>query len=281
MSGVWKAPEPVTSLAWSAPLALTSFSSFSMAALLPPQVAPFGKRAFATWQTVPEPISSRTCLQKPSSLSRFSPATDNSACAPPLVDASAMASDRTFMIFSPSSKDMTPAATSAAYSPTPRPATAPGRPAASGASSFNFSKAARPAMNMTGWQTSVFSSFDAGPFKHTSSASQPRMPLALLSRSLTPPTSFTFSSIFTYCEPCPGKSRPTGMGGSLGMSAAFGAATTISGSSSSSSGSGPVPYFMASKPHVSAAPGRLEKKPFAGFLPNSWHLYCLALAVEP
>mmetsp|Transcript_106543 Transcript_106543/g.318403 ORF Transcript_106543/g.318403 Transcript_106543/m.318403 type:complete len:248 (-) Transcript_106543:424-1167(-) len=215
MSGVWKAPELVTSFAWRAPFAFTSFSSFSIDALVPPQVAPFGKSAFATWQTVPSPISLLTSLQRLSSLSRLRPATESSAWAPPLVDASAIASDRTFMIFRPSSKDITPAATSAANSPTPRPATAPGRATASGVSSFSFSRPARPAMNITGWQTSVFSSLDPGPVRQTSKGSQPRMPLAVLSMSFTAGMSFTPLNILTYCEPWPGKSKPAEVGCSV------------------------------------------------------------------
>mmetsp|Transcript_17025 Transcript_17025/g.22977 ORF Transcript_17025/g.22977 Transcript_17025/m.22977 type:complete len:219 (+) Transcript_17025:519-1175(+) len=183
-----------------------------MAALVPPHVAPFGKSALDTWQMVPVPISSRTCLHKPSSLSRFKPATESSACAPPVAEAAAIASDRTFMTFKPSSRDITPAATSAANSPTPSPATAPGLLAASGATCFSFSRPARHAKNITGWQTSVFSSLEPGPLRQTSRASQPRMVLALLSMSFTAGMSFTSLSIFTYCEPWPGKSRPTEVG---------------------------------------------------------------------
>mmetsp|Transcript_36658 Transcript_36658/g.85295 ORF Transcript_36658/g.85295 Transcript_36658/m.85295 type:complete len:220 (+) Transcript_36658:185-844(+) len=150
MRGVWKAPELVTSLAWSAPFAFTSFSSFSMAALVPPQVAPLGNSAVATWHTVPAPISFRTCLQKPSSLSRLMPATESSACASPLVEASAKASARIFASSKPSRSVKTPAATSAVSSPMPRPATAPGRAATSGACCFSFSRPARPATSITG-----------------------------------------------------------------------------------------------------------------------------------
>mmetsp|Transcript_111069 Transcript_111069/g.269919 ORF Transcript_111069/g.269919 Transcript_111069/m.269919 type:complete len:240 (-) Transcript_111069:598-1317(-) len=238
-----------------------------MAALVPPHVAPFGKSALDTWQMVPVPISSRTCLHKPSSLSRFKPATESSACAPPVAEAAAIASDRTFMTFKPSSRDITPAATSAANSPTPSPATAPGLLAASGATCFSFSRPARHAKNITGWQTSVFSSLEPGPLRQTSRASQPRMVLALLSMSFTAGMSFTSLSIFTYCEPWPGNSKPMGKGFTAGA-----AANEAAKSCSSSSGSAiSPPYLAASRPCFFAAPGRLKYQPLAGGFPNSQH----------
>mmetsp|Transcript_52212 Transcript_52212/g.161729 ORF Transcript_52212/g.161729 Transcript_52212/m.161729 type:complete len:206 (-) Transcript_52212:524-1141(-) len=194
--------------------------------------------------------------------------------------ASCMASPRTFTIFRPVSKSKTPATVSATYSPKESPATAWQRSIRSGLVPRNFSMAARPPTYMAGWQNFVCSSLDSGPLMQRSSRSQPRIFSAVASISFTAGRSFTLLSIFTYCEPWPGKSRPTSRGGSAGTRGF--AATTGSGSSSSSSGTrAPVPYLFGSKPHISAAPGRLEKNPFAGFLPNSQTPYCLALLSGP
>eukprot|EP00409_Alexandrium_fundyense_P001869 CAMPEP_0185907618 /NCGR_PEP_ID=MMETSP0196C-20130402/7409_1 /TAXON_ID=2932 /ORGANISM="Alexandrium fundyense, Strain CCMP1719" /LENGTH=48 /DNA_ID= /DNA_START= /DNA_END= /DNA_ORIENTATION= len=48
------------------------------------------------------------------------------------------------------------------------------------------------------------------------------MSLAFSNILLTPGRSCTDVIIFTYCEPCPGNSSPTGMSGSMDVNAAFG-----------------------------------------------------------
>eukprot|EP00416_Gambierdiscus_australes_P010667 CAMPEP_0171138642 /NCGR_PEP_ID=MMETSP0766_2-20121228/135414_1 /TAXON_ID=439317 /ORGANISM="Gambierdiscus australes, Strain CAWD 149" /LENGTH=110 /DNA_ID=CAMNT_0011602259 /DNA_START=117 /DNA_END=449 /DNA_ORIENTATION=+ len=67
-------------------------------------------------------------------------------------------------------------------------------------------------MNMHGWQNLVSSSFSSGPSWQSSNTSKPRIGPALSSISFTAGKSFTPSNIFTYCEPCPGKIKPTGSG---------------------------------------------------------------------
>mmetsp|Transcript_147189 Transcript_147189/g.410017 ORF Transcript_147189/g.410017 Transcript_147189/m.410017 type:complete len:274 (-) Transcript_147189:583-1404(-) len=267
MSGVWKAPWVLRTLACNAPAFSLRSLRVRMVGSVPAQEKPLGKSSFAIRQMAFLPSVLAASWQSCSSLPFSRPATESMACLPTFA-ASSMASPRIFTSLRPSSKLKTLAAHSAVYSPRERPAVAVNRVASAGFSTFSFSSPARPAMYMAGWHLEVSSSFDSGPLRQSSRTSQPRISLALLSMVLTAGMSLTPVIIFMYCEPWPGKSSPTGSGGSAGVSATAGlAATASSGSSSSSgSGSGPVPYFIGSKPHTSAAPGRLEKKPFEGFL---------------
>mmetsp|Transcript_41089 Transcript_41089/g.64998 ORF Transcript_41089/g.64998 Transcript_41089/m.64998 type:complete len:200 (-) Transcript_41089:304-903(-) len=150
-----------------------------------------------------------------------------------------MASPLNFTTFNPVSKSKTPATASAVYSPRDRPATAWQRSTFSGFSLRSFSIAARPATNIAGWQAFVRSNSDSGPLRHRSSRLKSSMLAALSSISFTAGMSFTFPIIFTYCEPCPGKSSATGSepiacAGSTWLSAS--GFTTFSGSGGKAAG---------------------------------------------
>mmetsp|Transcript_106105 Transcript_106105/g.228577 ORF Transcript_106105/g.228577 Transcript_106105/m.228577 type:complete len:358 (+) Transcript_106105:71-1144(+) len=284
---VWKPPEVFSTLAWSAPALSARSLSVRIAASVPAQEKPFGKSSLAIWQTASPPSFRAASRQHRSSVALSRPATDSMACLPTAA-ASCMDSPRSLTSLRPSSKEKTPAAVRAVYSPSDRPAHTWKRVAASSLSARSFSMPAMPAMNIAGWQNLVSSSFSSGPLRQSSRMSNPRMDLAFTSISCTAGMSFTVDIIFTYCEPCPGKSRPTGIGGSAfgpaGSAATFGLAAapgSMKSSSSSPSGRGPVPYFIGSKPSDSAAPGRLEKNPAAGFLPHSQQLYAFALFWVP
>mmetsp|Transcript_95391 Transcript_95391/g.246552 ORF Transcript_95391/g.246552 Transcript_95391/m.246552 type:complete len:226 (+) Transcript_95391:629-1306(+) len=119
-----------------------------------------------------------------------------------------MAELRTLTSSIPSSNVKTPAAHSAVYSPSDSPATAPGRSAASCRTSRSLWRPAMPARNMHGWQTLVSCSLSSGPLRHASKGSKPSTRVAVATILMTSGSSFRSSSIFTYCEPCPGKSSP-------------------------------------------------------------------------
>mmetsp|Transcript_69320 Transcript_69320/g.215205 ORF Transcript_69320/g.215205 Transcript_69320/m.215205 type:complete len:202 (-) Transcript_69320:551-1156(-) len=200
------------------------------------------------------------------------PATESMACLHEPA-ASSMASPRSLTSAKPSSKEKTPAAQRAVYSPSDRPAVTLKRRAASSRSlslsAFIFSSPARPAMNIAGWQFLVCSSLSSGPLRHNSAMSKPRISFAFSSISLTAGMSLVVESIFTYCEPWPGKSRPMGSGFSAGALAS--AATTSSSSGSSGSARAP-PYLAGSRPCFLAAPGRWRYQPLGGGLPHSMRL---------
>mmetsp|Transcript_97440 Transcript_97440/g.303474 ORF Transcript_97440/g.303474 Transcript_97440/m.303474 type:complete len:291 (-) Transcript_97440:573-1445(-) len=261
---VWKPPDVFSSLACMAPAFSAASFSLLIAPCVPAQEKPLGKRTLAIWQTsspfaCSEQSFSRACCSRP--------ATESIACGFDLA-ASAMAAPRTFTSSMPSSKVKTPAAHSAVYSPSERPAMTCARVTASSFSPLSFSTPAIPAMNMAGWQLAVSSSFDSGPSRQRFSTSNPRMLFAFVSMSFTAGRSFTPDIIFTYCDPWPGKSRPIGSGFSAGPAAS--AAEMAASPSSSGSASSP-PYFFGSRPCCAAAPGLPMYHPFEGFLPCSQH----------
>mmetsp|Transcript_85379 Transcript_85379/g.269116 ORF Transcript_85379/g.269116 Transcript_85379/m.269116 type:complete len:240 (+) Transcript_85379:338-1057(+) len=232
---------------------------------VPATEKPLGKSSLAIWQTAPLPSFLAASPQSSFNLGFSRPATESISCLL-LLAAACMASARSLTSLRPSSKEKTPAAQSAVYSPRERPAMACARETRSSFSPRNFSTPAKPATNIAGWQLAVSSSFSSGPSRQRESKSYPRMSLALLSISLTAGMSLTALIIFTYWEPWPGKSRPMGSG--LCAGAAESAAVMRSSPSSSGSASSP-PYFLGSRPCCAAAPGRVMYQPLAGFLPNS------------
>mmetsp|Transcript_97749 Transcript_97749/g.226656 ORF Transcript_97749/g.226656 Transcript_97749/m.226656 type:complete len:214 (+) Transcript_97749:116-757(+) len=165
--GVWKAPAVFSTLACRAPAFSAMSLSWVMAFSVPPTEKPPGKRQLAIWHTDPVPSFLAASTQSGCSLSFSRPATESMSCLP-MAAASCMASPRSFTSFSPSSKDMTPAAQSAVYSPSESPAMTEARVTASGFSPLSFSRPARPPMNIAGWQYLVSSSFSSGPLRHMS-----------------------------------------------------------------------------------------------------------------
>mmetsp|Transcript_63861 Transcript_63861/g.195299 ORF Transcript_63861/g.195299 Transcript_63861/m.195299 type:complete len:348 (+) Transcript_63861:156-1199(+) len=274
---VWKAPDVLISFACKAFSFCARSRRMVIAFSVPPQEKPRGKRSLAITHTASLPSFLAACAHSWVSLSFSRPAMEHIFCEPTDA-ASCMYWPRMLTSFSPSSKLNTPAAYSAVYSPSDRPAHAWKRVAWSGLVSLSDSMPAAPARNIAGWQYRVSSSFSSGPWRQRSSRSYPRMALALSHIALTLGLSFKLDIMFLYWEPWPGNIRPTGsFGGPACTAAGFGRAVvaTAPGSTKSSSsppsGTGPVPYFMGSKPASSAAPGRLEKKPFAGFFPHCQH----------
>mmetsp|Transcript_129210 Transcript_129210/g.401877 ORF Transcript_129210/g.401877 Transcript_129210/m.401877 type:complete len:296 (+) Transcript_129210:240-1127(+) len=278
MYGVWKAPDILRILACMALAWSQSSLSTKMALSVPAQEKPLGKSTFAIWQMQLPPIFFLACSQSSSSIGLSRPAIESTACLPSSA-ASCMAWPLIFTSLNPSSKLKTPAAHSAGYSPKERPAVAVKRSPCSGLSFLSFTKPAMPATNMAGWQNRVCSSFVSGPWRHSSRTSQPRISLALVSMETTSGWFATLLIILTYWEPWPGKRMATGRRDK--PAPILGVVATTSSSSSRSSGSAPVPYFIGSKPMRSAAPGRLEKKPLTGFVPNSQQSYCLELLASP
>mmetsp|Transcript_43532 Transcript_43532/g.124132 ORF Transcript_43532/g.124132 Transcript_43532/m.124132 type:complete len:271 (+) Transcript_43532:452-1264(+) len=267
MSGVWKPPLVFSTLACRAPAFSVSSFSAKIAASEPATEKPLGKSSLAIWQTAPSPSLFAASWASFTSLAFSNPATDSIACL--LEDAaSAMYWPRSFTSSKPSSKVNTPATQSAVYSPSDRPATTWQRSTASALSLRSFSTPARPAMNMAGWHFEVSSSVDSGPSRHSFSTSQPRIFSACISISFTLGMSFTAESIFTYCEPWPGKRSPTGIG-FRGLSAATARAAWITLSSRSSGSGREPPNLAGSRPCSVAAPGRPMNQPLAGFLPHS------------
>mmetsp|Transcript_89560 Transcript_89560/g.252406 ORF Transcript_89560/g.252406 Transcript_89560/m.252406 type:complete len:287 (+) Transcript_89560:200-1060(+) len=213
MSEVWKAPEVFTNFAESAPASSANAFSVVTASAVPAQEKPAGKSTLAMTQTAPGPSRFAASAHRPSTFSFGRPATDSISCL--LTEAaSCIASPRSFTSDRPSSKVNTPAAHRAVYSPRDKPAMHCARVTASSRSMRSFSRAARPATNITGWQFFVSASRSSGPLRHSSSTSQPRTAFALASNSRTGGRSFTPSNIFRYCEPWPGKSSPMESGGS-------------------------------------------------------------------
>mmetsp|Transcript_6897 Transcript_6897/g.18547 ORF Transcript_6897/g.18547 Transcript_6897/m.18547 type:complete len:242 (-) Transcript_6897:670-1395(-) len=207
MSRVWKPPPALISRACRAFAAVASLQSSVTATFVPPHVKPAMKRKLATWQVaLGDGSSFAACSQSWSTIARSRPATEHIACGSISV-AICIASARIFTSLRPSSKSNTPAATMAVYSPRDSPATACGRATTSGLVSRSRSMAARPAMNISGWQYLVSASFSSGPSKATANGSQPRMLLAFSSMTLTAGLSATLFSMPTYWEPCPGNMR--------------------------------------------------------------------------
>mmetsp|Transcript_99141 Transcript_99141/g.276080 ORF Transcript_99141/g.276080 Transcript_99141/m.276080 type:complete len:218 (-) Transcript_99141:1240-1893(-) len=214
MNPVWNAPEVFTAFACRQSGSFKAFSCSCMtASRLPAQVKPLGKREFATWQmSVPLVFDSSQSL---STVRLSRPATDTIICGEASA-ASCMASPRSCTSFRPVSKSKTPAAASAVYSPSEKPATAFLRATTSGLVRLSSSRAARPPMYIAGWQIFVCWRRSSGPLRQMLRMSKPRRLLALSVMAFTIGRSFTFSSILTYWEPWPGKSRATGKGGPAG-----------------------------------------------------------------
>mmetsp|Transcript_65559 Transcript_65559/g.168746 ORF Transcript_65559/g.168746 Transcript_65559/m.168746 type:complete len:267 (+) Transcript_65559:335-1135(+) len=240
MSDVWKAPPVLMTRACKAFAAVARLHSSSTAALVPPQVKPPAKRKLATLTNAFGDGSAFVASSHSwSTLARSRPATEAMACGVISV-ARCIASARSLTSVRPSSKSSTPAATRAVYSPSERPATHCGRSTTSGLVSLSRSMAAKPAMNMMGWQYLVSWSFSSGPLRARSCGSQPRISLAFRRYSFTVGLSMTLLSMPTYCEPCPGKRRAAltgittlskGATLELGRSSGFGSAPS-SGSGS-------------------------------------------------
>mmetsp|Transcript_7578 Transcript_7578/g.17367 ORF Transcript_7578/g.17367 Transcript_7578/m.17367 type:complete len:226 (+) Transcript_7578:146-823(+) len=179
---VWNPPEVLRILACRAPAFSARSFNATMAFSVPAHEKPLGKSSLAIWQMAPLPSFLAASLHRASSLLFSTPATDSIACLPTAA-ASCMASPRSLTSFSPSSKVKTPAAQRAVYSPRERPAQTWNLSTTSGLSPRSFSTPARPAMNITGWQYLVSSSFASGPFLQSSITSKPRMLFALASIS--------------------------------------------------------------------------------------------------
>mmetsp|Transcript_97756 Transcript_97756/g.226679 ORF Transcript_97756/g.226679 Transcript_97756/m.226679 type:complete len:333 (-) Transcript_97756:562-1560(-) len=265
MSGVWKAPEVFSTLACNAPALSASSFNAKIDFSVPATEKPLGNNSLAIWQTAPEPSFFAASPQSSANLGLSRPATESMACLLALA-ASCMASPRSFTNFKPSSKEKTPDAVRAVYSPRESPAMTCARVTASSLSFRSFSKPARPAMYIAGWQFDVSSNLLSGPSKQSFSTSKPKMDAAFSSISLTARLSFTPDIILTYCEPWPGKSRPIGNGFNAG--AAESAAVMASSPSSTGSANSP-PYFKGSRPCNWAAPGRIMNQPLAGDEPGS------------
>mmetsp|Transcript_17898 Transcript_17898/g.56772 ORF Transcript_17898/g.56772 Transcript_17898/m.56772 type:complete len:225 (+) Transcript_17898:332-1006(+) len=192
--GVWKAPPALMTRACKARDFVASSQSLLMVVLLPPQVKPEGNRTFAIWHTgsLTSFSAAFASLQSFSSVGLSRPATEHMHCAAASV-ASCIASARSLTSFKQSSKSRTPATQMAVYSPKLRPATACGLSTTSFLVSRSCSTAAKPAMNIAGWQYLVSLSLSSGPFKQSSFTSHPRIFSAFSSISFTagnPMTSF-------------------------------------------------------------------------------------------
>mmetsp|Transcript_103788 Transcript_103788/g.310003 ORF Transcript_103788/g.310003 Transcript_103788/m.310003 type:complete len:224 (+) Transcript_103788:177-848(+) len=127
-----------------------------------------------------------------------------------------MASARALTRARPSAKLKTPAAQSAVYSPAERPHTAWGLLTASGFLARSFSRPARPAMKMRGWELTMSRNLASGPSVQTCITSKPRMSLACFSMSWTAGRSCADLSICIFSEPTPGNMMPMGNGSSGG-----------------------------------------------------------------
>mmetsp|Transcript_45835 Transcript_45835/g.129676 ORF Transcript_45835/g.129676 Transcript_45835/m.129676 type:complete len:204 (+) Transcript_45835:167-778(+) len=185
MRGVWNAPLVFITFACSAPALSERSLRARIATSVPATLNPFGKSSFVIWQTALFPPSFfRACAQSSWTFGFSRPAIDRAACLPSLA-ASAIAVPRIFTSSRPCSKVKTPAAQSAVYSPSERPATSWHLSTASGLSFLSLTTPARPAMNISGWQLDVSSSLDSGPFRQSCSTSHPRILWDVLSISWT------------------------------------------------------------------------------------------------
>mmetsp|Transcript_40865 Transcript_40865/g.117403 ORF Transcript_40865/g.117403 Transcript_40865/m.117403 type:complete len:267 (-) Transcript_40865:683-1483(-) len=214
ISGEWKAPPVLITLACKARAFVARSHNFSIVVLLPAQVKPAGNKTLAIWHVASgTPVSAlRASPQRRSSVARSRPATEHMHCGTMLV-APCMASARIFTSLRHSSKSRTPAAQIAVYSPRLRPATACKRSTASRFDSRRTSTAASPARNIAGWQYLVSDNFSSGPCKHNSRTSNPRIFCALSSIVRTAGKCIQSFSMPTYWEPCPGNNSATGNGG--------------------------------------------------------------------
>mmetsp|Transcript_99314 Transcript_99314/g.195050 ORF Transcript_99314/g.195050 Transcript_99314/m.195050 type:complete len:240 (+) Transcript_99314:362-1081(+) len=170
INGVWKPPPVFKILACKAPALSAAARRDSMAFFVPPTEKPLGKSSFAIWQMPSGPSSFAAVAHNCCNCSLSKPATDTMPCSR-ISAASCMASPRSFTRRKPSSKEKTPAAHKAVYSPKDKPAITAHRVTASSRSPRNFSRPARPPMNMAGWQKRVSSSFSSGPERQTSKMS--------------------------------------------------------------------------------------------------------------
>mmetsp|Transcript_97304 Transcript_97304/g.284301 ORF Transcript_97304/g.284301 Transcript_97304/m.284301 type:complete len:200 (-) Transcript_97304:764-1363(-) len=199
MNSVWNAPDVFRTFACRHPGSFRAFCcSLSTAGLLPAQEKPSGKRKLATVQM--SVLLVFESWQRRLSVSRSRPAMETIIWGEAWA-ASCMASPRSFTSFRPVSKSKTPAAQSAVYSPSDRPATTFARVTASSFSARSFSMPAMPAMNIAGWQFCVSSRTGSGPSRQIFSMSFPKIFWAVARYSLTLGRSFTLVIIFTYCEP--------------------------------------------------------------------------------
>mmetsp|Transcript_4118 Transcript_4118/g.9633 ORF Transcript_4118/g.9633 Transcript_4118/m.9633 type:complete len:208 (-) Transcript_4118:235-858(-) len=176
------------------------------------------------------PVCLSASSHKPVSTCRSNPAMEIMACGTRLAS-SCIASARTRTTLRQSSKPSIPENQIALYSPRESPATAEARSTTSGFSRRSFSNAQQFARNIAGWQYLVSSSLLSGPLRHKSRMSYPRM-LHALSMSLRHGSrSFTSASIFTYCDPWPGKRIATGNFLALASERTSTSGSTISGGS--------------------------------------------------
>mmetsp|Transcript_6220 Transcript_6220/g.13182 ORF Transcript_6220/g.13182 Transcript_6220/m.13182 type:complete len:270 (-) Transcript_6220:527-1336(-) len=245
MSEVWKPPPVFRIVAFRAPFFSARSLRVFTACSVPPHEKPFGKRTLATLATPFGPSFFAASSQSLSRSLRSRPMTETMACLHSLA-ASPMASPRSFTSIRPSSKDRTPAAHRAVYSPSERPAQACALATASGFSARSFATPARPPTNMAGWQYFVSASLSSGPFMQRSRRSKPRMGPAFASMSFTSGRSFAMSSIFTYWEPWPGNRSATGRGLPPAGAAAGAAAALAAGlAAGAAAGSGAFAGFGA------------------------------------
>mmetsp|Transcript_43594 Transcript_43594/g.100853 ORF Transcript_43594/g.100853 Transcript_43594/m.100853 type:complete len:214 (+) Transcript_43594:83-724(+) len=147
--GVWKPPDAFSTLTCRAPALSDRSLSAKMAFSVPPTTKPWGKSCWEIWHTAPPPSLWAASEQSSASLGLSRPATVSVACLVTTA-ASCMTSPLSFTSFSPSSKERTPAAVRAVYSPSDRPAVACGQRTASSRSPLSFSRPAKPAMYTAG-----------------------------------------------------------------------------------------------------------------------------------
>mmetsp|Transcript_107865 Transcript_107865/g.336420 ORF Transcript_107865/g.336420 Transcript_107865/m.336420 type:complete len:432 (-) Transcript_107865:192-1487(-) len=193
--GVWNAPDALRSFACIAPAFSAIVFRVSRVFSCPPTEKPSVKSEMAIWAT--PPVLFIASLQRSFTFASLRPTTESMPCLLSWV-ALSMISPRSFTSFKPSSKDTMPEAQRAVYSPREKPATAAARFTASSSSTRSCSSAARPAINIAGWQYCVSASFSSVDSSQNSSTSQPRMDDAFSSMSFTAGKSFTPASIFAY-----------------------------------------------------------------------------------
>mmetsp|Transcript_50639 Transcript_50639/g.108455 ORF Transcript_50639/g.108455 Transcript_50639/m.108455 type:complete len:241 (+) Transcript_50639:32-754(+) len=138
IKGPWKAPCLPMIVVICAPHLLATTSSSVIAASKPPTEKPSGNMLQAIWQL---PCFEAQSLQSLVSLLSSKPMTESMPWTAPEVAQVWTASPLACTNFRPSSKDQTPAAVSAAYSPTEKPAQDTALSRISGFSTLSFSKA--------------------------------------------------------------------------------------------------------------------------------------------
>mmetsp|Transcript_47935 Transcript_47935/g.96719 ORF Transcript_47935/g.96719 Transcript_47935/m.96719 type:complete len:234 (+) Transcript_47935:465-1166(+) len=218
ISSVWKAaPQPLSSDTFWAPCSLAFAFAASMAAEVPDNTKPHGKRRFPSLH-VP-PFSAVISSHMASTSSSLSPTTDIIFCAscPSASTAAFMNSPRNLASFTPSSKEKHFAAQSAASSPHETPAAAAASPLFLPSWSLSHSRPHMAATKMAGWQTSSWQSFSSGPISVTSKRSYPNTSLAFWIMGQALSCSSAQPSMPSRCEPCPGKSSAKDGGWSFSM----------------------------------------------------------------